>query len=154
GLTAIVVSFCGALHPVWEPTGTTVSPTIWSTLGAGSGYGLGWPRKSWQSADSAGESTSSSCSSPSTCLSSGLWWAAAAAAGPVPVVSAASDAISPVVPASASRRVRDLFIPAPPRRENGPQPSPRPAPWKEPARRIAPPGETGPPGTATGPTTF
>src|SRR5262249_42147525 len=48
-------------------------------------------------------------------------------AGPVPVVSAASDAISPVAPTSASRRARDLFMyPAPPRRGNGPQPSPCP----------------------------
>src|SRR3954468_19308720 len=93
GLTAIVVSFCAALQPFCEPTGTTVSPTIWSTFGAGFPYGFGWPRYDWQSADCVGSSGSGSSSSARTSFSNGLWTAAvpAAVAAGVPIVTRASD---------------------------------------------------------------
>jgi hypothetical protein len=109
GLTAIVVSFCAALQPVCEPTGTTVSPTIWSTLGAGSGYGLGWPRKSWQSALRLGASCRFSFSSLSNCFSSRLCRMGAAAAGVPPVATTASAAIRLPAPMAATRRANDRF---------------------------------------------
>jgi hypothetical protein len=98
GLTAIEVSFCALLQPAWLPTVTVVSPTIWSTFGAGLRYGLGWVTNSWQSAEMSGSSSPSpSSSSPRSSLSSGLGtrcsassasfatlgWAASTDAGPV-----------------------------------------------------------------------
>ena len=73
GLTAIEVSFWALLQPAWLPTVTVVSPTIWSTFGAGFRYGLGLATKSWQSAEMFGPSSPSpSSSSARTSLSSGL----------------------------------------------------------------------------------
>src|SRR5436305_13389024 len=73
-LTAIVVSFCAALHPCCEPTGTIVSPLITSTLGAGLRYGFGTSGGTyfWQRADAVGESWPSSSSSASRSLSRSL----------------------------------------------------------------------------------
>jgi hypothetical protein len=46
GFTAIEVSFCALLQPVWVPALTIVSPLIWSTFGAGLRYGFAWLMKS------------------------------------------------------------------------------------------------------------
>ncbi len=79
GLTAMLVSFWAVEQPVCEPTGTIVSPLIWSRFGAGLRYGFGLPTKSWHRAESAGSSAPSSSLIDSSCLSSGLCRAVTAA---------------------------------------------------------------------------